>query len=131
MLPQQIRDIADVCGRDVAAALLEHFNGRRIRVADLSRLDDSNPVAQAIGLEAAERLSKQYGGEFLYIPRAFHALLKLRNDAICQRRLDNPLIGTVDFVNRVAAEEGLSDRQVYKIIGSVKMPCDPRQPSLF
>ena len=88
LLPTQIRDIAEVCGKDVAALLLEHFDGRRIRVPIASHLQ-GHAITEAIGHDCAARLAYHYGGQFIQVPRAYHAFLKLRNDTLRNERLES------------------------------------------
>jgi hypothetical protein len=148
-LPPSIQRIAERCGADVASALLEKYNGlhvlvplpktlfklrdEQIRLDDLRGKGENSPAMRMmddLGFDNALRLSRQYPGQCITVPRAYHAFLRLRNDALRTERQASGL-GTVAFVAHVARREGLTERAVYKILRGVKIAPDPRQFELL
>jgi hypothetical protein len=123
LLPVQILEIAERCGKDVAAALLREFDGRRVRVPKPANLTPDHPVA-ALGLDLAERLAMEYGGEYIHVPRAYAALLQLRNQAIVEAWRRGATVASL------ADQWRMTERWIYKILSGVKI-VDDRQGSLF
>jgi Mor family transcriptional regulator len=123
LLPVKIQEIAERCGRDVAAALLRKFDGRRVRVPDPENITEEYAIA-AIGLDLAKRLAMEYAYEWIHVPRAYKALLQLRNQAIIDARARGVSIAAL------ADQWRMTERQIYKILAGVKIVND-RQGSLF
>jgi Mor family transcriptional regulator len=116
LLPPKVHEIQQHCGAEVAAALLAHCNNRRVfvpRPDSLATLG-ANPANPLLALEPRliEILAQQYGGEVVAVPRAFHALLALRNQAIAAQHRDGKT------AEALAEEYDLTPRRVWAIVAS-------------
>jgi hypothetical protein len=120
LLPPLVRQIAERCGRSAAFALLREFNGRRIQVPVTP--NESCIIAQRLTPEQFVALVRAYPGQEINVPRAYHAILGLRNDTIRAARQDGKSVA------EIAVMWGLTERQVWKILGASK---DDRQTELF
>jgi hypothetical protein len=124
LMPEELQTIKTLCGADVALALVEHCDGQRVWVprADWLPIDDPRNPLSLLPVDMARRLAAHYHG-WLHVPRAYHALLKVRNDAIrASHRAKVP-------TGRLAQQYGLTERMIWYIVGP--SPPDARQESLF
>ena len=133
MLPEQVRDIAELIGLPDALRLVEQLGGTtwefakgrnrsgQIRIAALGDL---------LGEETAARLTSHLGGEKIYIPKCDAALRRLRdleiNGQFEQAVREGVSANTV--VNELARAYKLSDRRVWDIL---KQPLSQPTGDLF
>jgi DNA-binding transcriptional regulator LsrR (DeoR family) len=104
-----IRNFARLIGAGATARLMHAFGGRRLYIRANPRPDD--PIASAIGQAGAERLASVFGGERVWLPRD-SAQVTREQIAAMRRR------GT--SVSRIAAQLGISDRYVYKVLAQIR-----------
>jgi hypothetical protein len=127
-LPPLIQAIRARCGADVALALLEHCENRRIHVPMPNSRRASAPGNPLAALDAAlvERLAREYPGAYLHIPRAYHALLGLRDEDIrAQRRAGR-------HPDDLAREYHLTPRWIWRIVAGIEPRAGPgQQETLF
>ena len=127
LLPEKIREIKKYCGWEVALALIEHCEGIVVRVPMPKNLPVSDPdnSLSRIAPHLVEKLSKSYPGLYISVPRAYHALLALRNaDIIAQRKAGKSVV-------ILAREHGLTERHVWNIVGNIHKITTNKQQSLF
>ena len=76
-----LEEVAHIIGVSAAVLLAQRLGGARIYVPEEAHID--HPIALAIGLENAKKLSKHFSGEYLEIPSKT-AFRKVRNKLICK-----------------------------------------------
>lgn len=114
LLPESLHTIAVACGDEVMWAVWERYGGGRLHIP--RKLDPGHPLAQSLGCEIAQRLSAEFGGEFLTIPRALVARRAVRNALIRAGRTQ----GCNNFT--LARRFEMTDRQISKICRAVEPP---------
>jgi len=78
-----IKDLSDKIGFADTIEIVRRWGGRRLYIP--VSIEEDNPLAIAIGLERARRLSDHYGGQQLELPAERNALLELRNAEILRQ----------------------------------------------
>lgn len=119
-------DVADICGEDVAAMLVERLPGVYLYIP--KKFKETGPINE-LPLSIAERLIKTLGGDEVYIPQK-RITLEERIEAI-ERLLDKGLT-----VKEVALKIGLTETRIRQIRAKAGVPKmkdrpDPRQLDLF
>ncbi|KIP18139.1 mor transcription activator family protein [Burkholderia sp. MSHR3999] len=123
LLPRTARTLIAVIGLPATNALIRAMPGvvfpvpkRKTRSGE-ARFEE---LAEVIGVEAAEKLCKHFGGESLDIPTCrdavremFHRQLRSEFDQITRAH------SAVFAVSRLAASHRMSSRQIWRIL---KMP---------
>lgn len=109
-LPESLRDVGDFLGMEAAMALLDKFAGIRLFIP--KHVGVEHFLSQKLGHEAAQKLSRIYGGETLTIPRAVRAKRRLRNLAIVAH------YDRGASVRQLAGEYQLTERQIYTILSA-------------
>lgn len=79
-----VADLSDVLGWADAIQIVRKWGGRDLNVP--KTLAHGDPLALALGFEAAKRLVNAFGGERLQLPSERNALLDMRNEAIASER---------------------------------------------
>ena len=74
-LPDKLREIEEVAGREAAIALALAFGGQNIHIPRAENLGVSHRLATALG-PAAEAVCGRFAGERIYIPKARRALTR-------------------------------------------------------
>jgi len=110
LLPESLRDIADVIGMAATLNLVKAYGGVRLWVP--VKLTPDHALVHAIGLQAARKLVEYCALEELWIPKAAAALRAVRDQTIRERRADG------EQVARLALEYGLTDRRVWEILAA-------------
>lgn len=112
LLPQSIRDMADVIGATAALALVRAYAGRQIKVP--KGLGDSGVMrfrlVSIMGENAAVQFMRNYGGQVMAVPRCLAVLLAQRNAGIIADYDNGKTAATL------AAEHQLTMRQIFKIL---------------
>jgi Mor family transcriptional regulator len=108
LLPETLREIAEVVGLPAAVRLVEWRGGVRVYVP--ARVTERHPLARVLGVRAAAALCARYPGAELCIPRAEAALRAVR-DADIRRRYSGG-----EGAPALALEYGLSLRQIRSIV---------------
>lgn len=109
LLPQVLQDFVRLIGLAATMILVEHFGGRRLYIPVNPHAE--HHLAKLIGLDNLAKLSRVYGLEDHFdIPKAERALRHLRDQKI--RAEYGP-----KSASRLAAEHGLTERQIWNIVG--------------
>lgn len=122
LLPQVLQDFVRLIGLPATMQVVSRHGGRRLYIP-LNPTPDHH-LAQLIGLEKLAQLSAVYGREDHFdIPKAVVALRHLRDQRIRSE------IGPKS-ASKLAAENNLTERQIWNIIG--RAPDENRnQVSMF
>lgn len=116
----KLAEIADVIGLDDAIRLCEIWPGVRLFVP--KNVGAKHPIALAIGLVAAEKLAKRYGGETIFVPKAEAWRRQQRNAQIVEEYSGGA------SGRELALKYGLHENYVYELIGKLEAK---RHPDLF
>lgn len=122
-LPPLIKRISELTSLEVALKLVEARAGTAVYVP--GEVDETCTLARLVGLEPARKLSGEYAGAWLTIPRCFERLLLERNTRICARYEANTPASTL------AREHNLTERQVRRIVAEGPATADDKQLMLF
>ncbi len=111
ILPAQVTKIASLIGLELAMVLVEHARGndgtgvmyfpRRPRPGQC--------LVKLVGLSAAVKLSKVYGGQTIILPKCL-AIYRARRNAEVLRMLDAGM-----SIHNIAEAVGLTDRQIRNV----------------
>jgi hypothetical protein len=93
-LPKRAQEIAEMIGTEAMLLLTKKWGGRTLYVP--KTMPAEHPIAAAIGYVPARRLTSQYGGDRLDIPRCIgahneRAVLALRRQGLSESRIANEL----------------------------------------
>lgn len=123
-LPERARAIAELIGLPATLKLVERYGGVRIYVPQT--MPPSHALVGLLGVDAAERLSRAFGGdEHFDVPRCTLAARRARDATL-----------VADFLagmshRNLALNYQLTERAVRKIIARAGITADDRQPELF
>ena len=126
-LPETARDLADLVGLPATLRLVRQLGGTSFPVAKgrtrmgVARFE---LLAEVVGEEAAETITRHYGGEVLYVPRC-HAALQRSRDRAIHARFDERIhagASANQTVAELAREHQLSDRRVWDILKTLPEP---------
>lgn len=106
-----LEEIEEAIGRPATLALTRVYGGRTLRVP--SAIHTAHPIAIAMGMDAANKLCREFEGMALEIPSERSSLLRARNEAIVAAYL-HPL--TPASVRRLSIEHQISRKMVRKIL---------------
>ncbi len=124
-LPESLRDVVALIGLPATLKLVEHFGGL-IALYVPREIEAEHPIAQAIGITAARKLSGRYGTDCLRnIPRCVIGLRRIRDAEIHARRAAG------ESPARLALAFGLTERQVWSILAEIRDSSDDKQSALF
>ncbi len=117
MIYAPLDEIVRLIGEQAALHLVEAFSGTRIYLPHPSRVNPDGPVARALGLEAAIRLSSEWPQCEIEIPKS---------DKLLRRERDRRIKAepATMLIRDIARKYGLTERQVYRIRASA----DPDAP---
>lgn len=107
-LPSSLQDMAQTTSLDLALKMAGEFGGSRLRIPDTATPTDQ--FTQRLGVNFANTLIKNYGGERLYVPKLHGVEKIIRNRKI--------IIGYTQgsTINELAGKFKLSYRGVQKIL---------------
>lgn len=134
MLPDTVRLIASLVGLPRTLRLVEELGGTTFQISkNITRLGEIrySVLAEVVGVEAADVLTKHFGGDTIYIPRCADGLRYLRNRTIVEEfDRESATVGANAAVNALALRYKLSDRRIWEILK--KTDCtQPKQTALF
>lgn len=110
LLPQSLAEVIDAVGMAPAMALVERAGGTRVYVPE--RIDGEHPLAQWMGLDAAQALVERFGTDTLDVPRCLAGMRMVRDRRIRAERRAGASI------RDLALRYRLTMRQVYTILAS-------------
>lgn len=123
-LPESLREVVDLIGLAATLKLVEHFGGL-IALYVPRDIEPDHPLALAIGITAARKLSAHYGTDSLRnIPLCVAGLRRIR-DAEIRRR------STAESAAALAREFALTERHVWRILAEALDSADDKQSALF
>ena len=128
LLPPLLQDFERLVGLKATMALVRVYGGLRVYFPTVDRAQADHPYAALIGLDNLLKLSQEYGGQqHFQLPKAERALLAVRNARIATD------YGSDKTAREIAAEHGLTEGQVVRIVASlgVTAPPERRQRALF
>lgn len=120
-LPDSLAEVVDAIGLPSTLRLVESFPGVRVYVP--RTLDDDHALVSVLGRDDAQRLTDQFSGEALSIPRCAGALRAVRNACIWRERSEGAAA--------LALRYHLTERQVYSVLASAQSAQDDQQQDLF
>ncbi len=120
-LPESARNLVRLIGLPKTIKLIDHLGGTTFPVAKgLTRMGQARYelLAEVVGMDAADTLTAEYGGEPLYIPNCKDALRRVRDRAIHSRfdALVKAGYSANGAVAELAREHRLSDRRIWEIL---------------
>lgn len=122
-LPPTLKDLCDLLGLEAVIALAQKYGGT---VMMLPRtLFNGCTLPEVIGAEAAAKLIHFRGGTRLYVAKLDEALRVNRNLQIVK------LYSAGEGVKKLAREFSLSERHVWRILGTPEPDRTENQLSLF
>ena len=123
-LPESLREVVDLIGLAATLRLVEQFGGM-IALYVPREIEADHQLAAELGLPAARKLAGHYGGDYLRnIPRCASGLRRIRNAEIRRRSRAEP-------APKLALAFGLTERQIWTILGEVDDSSQDRQSALF
>lgn len=128
LLPPLLQDFERLVGLKATMAMVRVYGGLRVYFPTVDRAQADHPYAALIGLDNLLKLSQEYGGQqHFQLPKAERALLAVRNARIAAD------YGSDKTAREIAAEHGLTEGQVVRIVASlgVTAPPERRQRALF
>jgi hypothetical protein len=124
-LPESLRDVVELIGLPATLNLVEHFGGL-IALYVPREIEPEHPIAVAIGITAARKLSAHYGGDCVRnIPRCASWIRRVRDTEIHARRTAG------ESPARLALEYGITERAVWMILAEIRDSSDDKQSALF
>lgn len=122
-LPEVLREIAALAGRDAAVKLAQAKGGTRIYVP--RKVDIGHWLAKLIGLDAAYMVRNLYAGEIIAIPLGASGS-RHNAQATARQALDDGA-----SVAQAARAAGLTERTVYRLMGREERVRAAGQGDLF
>ena len=124
-LPESLRELVDLIGLAATLKLVEHFGGL-ISLYVPREIEAHHPIAVALGITAARKLSSHYGTDCLRnIPRCVNGLRRIRDAEIRARRESG------ESAAKLALAFGLTERQIWTILAEERNAGDDKQAALF
>ena len=117
--PSLLREVAETLGDQAALKLVAQLGGQRIVIS--KRAGETRLRDELLGVELAEYLERNFGGEYLRIPNFGARLADERRTIVLQ----NPNVSA----NDLAARLGITSRHVERIRAQANAAS--HQPSLF
>jgi len=129
-LPESAQNLVRLIGIAKALRLIDRLGGTTFPIAKgITRLGQARYklLAEVIGVDAADILTAEYGGESLYIPNCKDAIRRVRDRAIHSRfdALVKAGYSANDAVAELALQNKLCDRRIWEIL---KVLPDQPQP---
>ena len=135
LLPEQMQIIVKLIGLPLAVRLVHELGGTTFPVSkNQTRLGEIRHamLAEAIGVTAADVLTRHFGGASLYIANCHAAMLQLRNRKIISDfdalSVD---LGANGAVAKLARDNHLSDRRIWEILKTTDPTPGGQQADLF
>lgn len=117
--------IVAVIGTEQAIKLFSSIGGTSLDFPKRIRKDKDETfkiIANAVGLDSAEKLCKHFGGEIFYIPREHLVMVKLRHlnfiDDVAKMKAEGKSLTAA--VRAACLSHGVSDRTGWKILAESK-----------
>lgn len=134
-LPESALNLVRLIGLSKALKLAKALGGTTFPVAKGVTRQGAmryELLAEVVGVDAADVLTREYGGEALYVPRCHQALIAARNRRIheaFEQRVRSGCSANIAVMD-LARQYQISDRQVWKILKQLPAPV-PTQAQLL
>ncbi|BBF86296.1 putative bacteriophage transcriptional regulator [Aquitalea magnusonii] len=135
LLPEMAQLIADLIGLPKALKLIESWGGTTFPISKNKRRDGQiryEALAEVVGVDAANVMTRHFGGEVLSIPRCAVAMREVRDRMIRaefdQETREHP---AVYAVNQLARRYQMTERNVWMVLKKADQVSETRQEVLF
>lgn len=135
LLPEMAQLIADLIGLPKALKLIEAWGGTTFPISKNKRREGQiryEALAEVVGVDAANMLTRHFGGEVLSIPRCAVAMREVRDRMIRaefdQETREHP---AVHAVNQLARRYQMTERNVWMVLKKADQVSETRQVELF
>jgi len=108
-----IHELIEYIGQPAVSALVRELGGTRLYIPHHIR--DEHVLPRVIGHDAAEILSKAWGGETLLIPRCTEERQRQRDQHIAKDRADG------ETVSGLALRYKLTERTIYDVLRRIRL----------
>ncbi|HAT50553.1 MAG: hypothetical protein HQL07_17895 [Nitrospirae bacterium] len=112
--PESLKEIRDVIGLDSTLKLVTSCGGTRVFIP--KHISAQHRLANLLGMKAARRLSRYFGGESVTVVRGAPALRALRNKEIIAQYDQG--VRVADLARAFA----LTERRIYSILSGTNKP---------
>jgi hypothetical protein len=110
-LPRSVTEMTDIIGLTAALALVESYPGIAFRVPIRGERGRTRArLVQLMGVSAAEKFIRHYGGEILAVPRCVAAMRAARD----QRLIDDYTAGQTS--EQIARKYAITQRHVWRVL---------------
>lgn len=137
LLPEAVQVLVRLVGLAATVRLVEQLGGTTFPVSlRKSRLGEIRyeALSEVVGGEAADAITKHFGGDSLYIPRCVTALRELMHRSI-RRDFDamTKEHSAIHAVTQLAVRYRMSDRHVWRVLkqADIDAQAPPAQNTLF
>ncbi|WP_054285928.1 Mor transcription activator family protein [Gulbenkiania mobilis] len=135
LLPEMAQLIADLIGLPKALKLIEAWGGTTFPVSKNKRREGQiryEALAEVVGVDAANLLTRHFGGEVLSIPRCAVAMREVR-DRMIRAEFDQETRAhpAVHVVNQLARRYQMTERNVWMVLKKADQVNETRQEALF
>lgn len=135
LLPEMARLIATLIGLPRTLSLIEAWGGTTFPVSKNKRRDGQiryDALAEVVGVEAADILTRHFGGEVLAIPRCAAAMREVR-DRMIRAEFDvmTREHAALFAANQLARKYQMTERNVWLVLKKADQLADSTQPALF
>lgn len=135
LLPEMAKLIADLIGLPKALKLIEAWGGTTFPVSKNKRRDGQiryEALVEVVGIDAANILTRHFGGEVLSIPRCAVAMREVR-DRMIRAEFDQETreLQAIHVVNQLARRYQMTERNVWVVLKKADQIENSRQVPLF
>ncbi|WP_293766629.1 Mor transcription activator family protein [uncultured Aquitalea sp.] len=135
LLPEMAQLIADLIGLPKALKLIEAWGGTTFPISKNKRRDGQiryEALAEVVGVDAANVLTRHFGGEVLSIPRCAVAMREVR-DRMMRSEFDKETREhpASHAVNLLARRYQMTERNVWMVLKKADQVSETRQEVLF
>ncbi|MBN2684986.1 MAG: hypothetical protein JXR40_06880 [Pontiellaceae bacterium] len=109
-LSPMLKELERVVGLEATLALVERWGGINLYIPQTA--PEGHVLALAIGVEAAEKLARYFGGDHISMPKAEEYKRLKRDREIWQKRQQGAC------ANTLALDYGLTQRHIWQILSS-------------
>jgi Mor family transcriptional regulator len=137
LLPEAIQTMVRLIGLPSSVKLVEQLGGTTFPVSlRKSRMGEIRyeALSEVVGTDAADAITKHFGGDCLYIPRCVTALREIMHRSI-RRDFDQMTHehSAIHAVAQLAVRYRMSDRHIWRVLkqSDVNAQSPPPQEALF
>ncbi|MGD1823730.1 DNA transposition protein [Chromobacterium violaceum] len=135
LLPEMAQLIATLIGLPKALRLIEAWGGTTFPISKNKRRDGQiryEALAEVIGVDAADIMTRHFGGEVLAIPRCASALREVRDRMIRAEFDDETRTHPASHaVGLLARRYQMTERNVWMVLKKADKVNETRQHALF